>query len=68
MIKHYCDLCQKEITDDDLRKFYCIMKVRFVKSIVGFFKHQKQIQPQIAEKDYEFCQKCLSDKLPGFDG
>lgn len=62
--KHFCDLCKEEIKDD---KFRCELVLVKVKETFVFLQHQKTSQPQIIEKRYQFCQKCLSDKLPGFD-
>ena len=62
--KHYCDICEKEITDKDFR---CELVVVGIHEKVIFENHQKQTQPNILEKRYQFCRKCLSDKLPGFD-
>jgi hypothetical protein len=63
-IKHYCDLCKEEVTGDIFR---CELIVVQVKESFAFIKHQKDTKPQIVERRYQFCQKCLADKLPGFD-
>ncbi len=63
-IRHFCDLCKEEITDTTFR---CELVVVGVKEKTIFVQHQKQSEQGISEKRYQFCRKCLSDKLPGFD-
>ena len=58
--KHFCDLCEKEITDNSFRCELVVVGVRG-KTII------EKTPAGISEKRYQFCRKCLSDKLPGFD-
>jgi hypothetical protein len=62
--KHFCDLCQAEIVGNDFRSELIVV---YVKHDLVFVDHKKDSQSRIVEKRYQFCQKCLSDKLPGFD-
>jgi hypothetical protein len=64
MIKHYCDICKEEIIDRDFR---CELVVVGINNAIRFLNHKKTDTPQIREKRYQFCRKCLSEKLKGFD-
>ncbi len=63
MTRHYCDICEKEITDTTFR---CELVVVGIHGKIATVMHQES-EPSISEKRYQFCRECISDKLPGFD-
>ena len=64
MIKHFCDCCEKEITDENNGKFMEVKKqTRGGRTVVGILKFQIEGK----ESDFDLCKYCVLDVIAKYD-